>query len=299
MKKNIYNIINTVWQLPAILVGIENEIWKNHHIPIISNKRRNIIKKIWKELDLLDDDYDLTKEGQEIVKLKSLLEYQIKMIPYHLKDNFYTKLSIKSSEYELLRNGLGEYFDVYLKDIFKELKYRRLYWDVLDYGGGDACYSKSFLKENPHSNSLIVDRILNFKEKDNLKFLKNDFEENKEWFLTHKNKYNLIILSELLHCKNKEWRSYLIDSCFYMLKQGGRLLICEKSPTLFFQWRMDIFTHGGECIDRSEIERLISYHNDNFQDYKHHDNFKSKFTFKNILKKESHYLMEYQKEEIE
>ena len=294
MKKNLYNIINTIWQLPAILVGIENKIWNNNN----NNKRENVIKNIWKELDLLDNNYNLTKKGKEIVQVKFLLEYQIKIIPYHLKDNFYNKFKIEKSEYELLRNGLGEYFNVYLKDIFKELKYKKFKWNVLDYGGGDACYSKNFLKENPRSNSLIVDRTLNFEEKDNLKFLKNDFEENKEWFLNYKNKYNLIILSELLHCKNKEWRSYLIDSCFYMLQQGGRLLICEKNPTLFFQWRMDLFTHGGECIDQSEIRRLINHHNNNFQDYKYYNNYKNKFNLKNILERESHYLMEYKKEEI-
>ena len=64
MKKNLYNIINTIWQLPAILVGIENKIWNNNN----NNKRENVIKNIWKELDLLDNKFlDLIKKRTNLV----------------------------------------------------------------------------------------------------------------------------------------------------------------------------------------------------------------------------------------
>lgn len=274
-QKNIYNLLNTLWVLPAILVGINNKVWNNN------STRSKPIKDIWKEYNLLDK-YGLTKEGKQIIKLKELIEYLIRIVPYHIKDDFTKQTKINSDEYVLLRKGLGEYFKLYLYDIFDLLNYKNKKWNILDYAGGNAQYSKEFLKSNPLSNALIVDRTKNFKEKYNLKFEKINFEENEQWWTQYKNKFNLIILSEILHCKNKYYQDYLIKSSVNMLKNKGSLVICEKYPTPYFQWRMDLFTNGGECINKQTL--LI----DNFINNKN-------ITLTKEINKKSHYIIEYKK----
>ena len=47
-QKNIYNLLNTLWVLPAILVCINNKVWNNN------STRSKPIKDIWKEYNLLD-----------------------------------------------------------------------------------------------------------------------------------------------------------------------------------------------------------------------------------------------------
>ena len=273
---NIYNLLNSIWIVPAVLVGIKNEIWKD-----INNDRKRTLINIWKELKLIDDVGNLTEVGNKIIEIQDLLLYFCNILPYHLDDDLKNIKKIKPSEYSLLRSGLQEYFNTFLSDIFIELNYKNNNWSVLDYGGGNGQYSIEFLKSNPNSKCLILDRVQQFKNTENLMFHELDFQENNiNWWKEYSRKFDLVILSELLHCKNETWREYIINSSYEIINDSGRILICEKYPTPYFQWRLDLFTDKGECIEVEDMRKLIS-----------------KFNLKEsiFLDKKSHYLMEVKK----
>jgi hypothetical protein len=257
-NKNIYDLLNTIFYLPAIVVGIEKKIWdttlkkSNRVLPII---------EIWNTLGLLNNHGNLTAKGEKIIRIESLIRYIIKMVPYHANDDLKSFNQISKSEYFLLRQGLGEYFLIYQSKLFTKLGYLNKEWRVLDYAGGAGKYSKNFLEHNPKSHCTVIDREKQYKKELQILFKEIDFEKNPLWYQNHHQKYNLIILSEILHCKNRETREYIIKSAYTLLDKEGEILIIEKTPTPYFQWRMDMFTHNGKCIEWMEIKKLSKIYN--------------------------------------
>jgi SAM-dependent methyltransferase len=258
-KSNVYEILNSIFYLPAIHIGIETKIWNQEF-----NRRTRPIFDIWRKLELINDQNDLTYEGKQVCELKDLIEYIIRMVPYHCSDNLQNYFEIEDEEYTLLRNGLGSYFKTYLSNLFDLLGYQNKEWKVLDYAGGNGNYSEQFLKTNPHSHCTVLDRKQDCDPTLSLSFFPCDFEleeksegyAGKDWHLEHENTYDLVILSEILHCKNEEFQEYLMQSSLDVLKEGGKILVVEKEPTPFFQWRMNLFTPGGNCVYQMQIANL-------------------------------------------
>jgi len=95
-NKNIYDLLNTIFYLPAIVVGIEKKIWdttlkkSNRVLPII---------EIWNTLGLLNNHGNLTAKGEKIIRIESLIRYIIKMVPYHANDDLKSFNQISKSEY--------------------------------------------------------------------------------------------------------------------------------------------------------------------------------------------------------
>lgn len=150
----------------------------------------------------------------EARKIRTLLEYHLHIIQNNYQPN-----------YPLLRQGLREYFNEYLYKIFNQLDIRNKTWYMLDYGAGSGQMSQQFLKTNPDSQVLQVDKEI---IDDSLPSLCVDFEADPKWYHGFKDTFDLVVVSELLHCKTLNWQEYIIKSSIAMLKPGGRLIIVEN-----------------------------------------------------------------------
>lgn len=150
----------------------------------------------------------------ELSKQQALLQYHQCIIENKFKSD--PKL------YPLLRKGLKQYYNQYLSGIFQKLNIVKTTWQALDYGCGDGQMSDQFLKDNPHANIIRVDR------EPGKNILTVDFETNPAWFQQYMNSLDLVIMSELLHCKELSGQEYIIRSADAMLKSHGKALIVEN-----------------------------------------------------------------------
>lgn len=153
------------------------------------------------------------KQIEECREVRELLLYHYKVI-----------VTGYSPNYDQLRDGLVQYFEAHLSDMFKKLGIIEKEWRVLDYGCGNGQVSTQFLKDNPDSYALRVDRdsvnITNFK--------RIDFETQPYWYKPYTNTFDLVILSEVLHCKDHNGQLYLIDSSIQLLRDKGTLIVVEN-----------------------------------------------------------------------
>ena len=252
---NVIEITNSIFILPAIKAGIRERIWDND-----VDKRLKPIQEIWRNLGLIDNNNKLTERGQQVYDLIPLIDYYIS-----LKDDFFNfsihdDYKIDNNQYNLLREGLEGYHKYYNSNLFEYLDLVNKEWNVLDYGGGTGQYLLDFIKYNPRSKGLLIDRNKIDKEEFEDKILSKaiDFEADLHWYEQHEEKFNLIILSEVLHCKGKLMQEYIIDSCWTMLKPNGFLLINEVIPNPIFDWRMSMYTDGGKSISINEIRAFTN-----------------------------------------
>jgi hypothetical protein len=156
-------------------------------------------------------------DPEEFRPLQNLLEYHLKFIQGN------------GENYPLLRQGLKEYFDVYLKDIFKVIGETNQNVIMLDYGSGSGYYSDQFLSDNPDSVAIAVDKEHGqIKSRPNKYLLHIDFEKDPEWYNHYREYFHRVLLSELLHCKDLQGQKYLIGSALALLQPGGRLIINEN-----------------------------------------------------------------------
>jgi len=205
-------VINSIYLIPALLEALEGN--KEQHI-------LDILKEF--EIDNIE----------EYRGLNSLLKYHYKII----KNDFNGE-----DLYPLLRKGLNEYYDKYLNDFWKIINIQNTNKKLLDYGCGTGCYSRSFKKDNPKGSYILIDKSLGI-----------DFENNPNWYINdHIEKYDLILLSEILHCKDYETQNYLINSSLDMLKTGGQIIINENEDP-FMDWRLNKLTKKGEVLNKKYI----------------------------------------------
>jgi SAM-dependent methyltransferase len=157
---------------------------------------------------------DITPQQiEECRKIKDLLLYHYKVIATGFQPN-----------YIQLRQGLKQYYNEYLSGMFKRLDLVDKDYNVLDYGCGSGQVLKQFLRDNPLSAGIGVDKdpqvFTGFRQK--------DFEAEPDWYYDYLEYFNLVILSEVLHCKDLKTQQYLIASSDVMLKQKGILIIVEN-----------------------------------------------------------------------
>ena len=170
-------------------------------------------------------------------ELKNLLEYHLHIIKSDFKPN-----------YEKLREGLDEYFIEYLSDFWDYLNIGDTNKSLLDYGCGNGCYSDQFIYCNPDGSAYKVDRNID----DCI-----DFENNPNWYKDHLNKFDLVLLSEILHCKDDKGKEYLIESSLETLKEKGKIIINENIDP-FMGWRLNRMTKGGDVLNERDILKLMN-----------------------------------------
>lgn len=199
---NIQRVLDSIYIIPVILDHLDHPTKNTEAI-------------------LLANDINPVDDMKELSKLKDLLWYH-----KHVIQTGY------QPDYALLRSGLKEYFDTYLTDVFKRLNLVGMYGRMLDYGCGNGYYGHQYLKDNPESLVYLMDREIPdsvVKNHANIIPIEDDFEAHPSWFMD-KNLKNLdvILMSELLHCKTNAICKYLISSCCTLLKTGGNLIVIEN-----------------------------------------------------------------------
>ena len=250
---NTIEILNSLFILPAIKSGIRERIWDNE-----IDEKLKPIQKIWQDLELIDNNNKLTDKGYEVYDLIPLIDYYLSLKDDFFNFSIYDNYTASNDQYNLLREGLQVFHKHYNSNLFEYLDLTNKEWNVLDYGGGTGQYLIDFIKQNPRSKGLLIDRNIVDRDGFENKIISKaiDFENNLEWYEEYEEKFNLIVLSEVLHCKNKLMREYLIDTCWTMLKQNGLLLINEIIPCPIFDWRMSMYTNGGRSISIEDIREL-------------------------------------------
>ena len=185
------------------------------------------IEKILLEFDVKAEDYK---------NLKNLLTYHLDIIKTDFKPN-----------YIQLREGLDEYFNEYLLDFWNVINIGNERSSLLDYGCGNGSYSYSFLENFPRAEITLIDKSMGI-----------DFEKNPGWYI--KDNYNchdIVLLSEILHCKDLKGQKYLIDSSICCLVKGGTLVINENIDP-FMGWRLNKLTANGNMMSEDDIIGLMS-----------------------------------------
>lgn len=222
------NILDSIYVIPVILDHMDNP--------------RTITKEVLQSMGINEEDIEALRS------IKSLLQYHKHIISSDFKP-----------DYPLLRKGLTEYFDRNLKYMFKNSYMTDLNMYVLDYGCGSGQVSKQFLEDNPGSSVMLVDKY----ESPGLPIVKIDFEADQNWYqkLHLQKTFDMVILSEVLHCKSPIFQDYLIRSSLNMLKPHGKLFIVENiDPCMAY--RISKLKQGEyKALHPEDIESLVSEHN--------------------------------------
>lgn len=214
---NKNQIINSVYLLPAL-------------IGTIKNGPQDHTDRVLYEFGITNPE-----EYKEIV---NLLEYHLEIVSTDFKYN--------KNLYPLLRDGLNGYYNKYLSNFWQTLSIKDTDFKLLDYGCGDGSYSKSFKKSNPEGIYTLIDKALG-----------TDFITNPNWYKEASiGKYDLILLSEILHCKDFKTRLYLINSSLEMLEKNGRIIINENEDP-FMNWRLKELTPYGTVLNEEDIDNII------------------------------------------
>lgn len=192
-------------------------------------------------------EFDITpKNINQYNDIKHLLEYHYRFIGNHFyKDHV---IKDKSFMYDLLRDGLNEYYHAFLKDFWPTIGITDKAYNLLDYGCGDGQYSFHFKYHNPQGSFRLIDKALGI-----------DFIKDPEWYKkdNYPYKYDVILLSEILHCKGEKWQDYLINSSIDLLKPNGCIIINENIDP-FMNYRLKNLTDFGGVLDEDNIAEIVN-----------------------------------------
>lgn len=175
------------------------------------------------------------KDVENIRKFSNFMTYNLQFARYGVGD------------YNDLRAGLQENFNVYLKDIFKKIKVTNRTGNFLDFGAGSGIYSRFFKLSNPKSKIFKLDRHSG---------MKIDFEQNPAWYIDYIEKFDTVLLSEILHCKGPAGRRNIIHSIYKVLKPGG-LVIVNENEDIFMKYRLSKVSKG-KMLSIAEIHSLMA-----------------------------------------
>lgn len=191
---SVNNILDSIYTIPVIL----------DHMDYPTNTTEKILSRLG------IDNGDI----EELRNIRSLLEYHLKFIE-------------GKADYTLLRKGLSEYFNTYLSGMFDRLGLTDKTGTFLDYCCGQGQYAEQWIKDNPKSTVMLVDKV-NETMFTSPVFLQKDFEKDPDWYKNFKNSFDYVLLAEILHCKDDQWQYYLVKSSQAMLKRGGKLIVVEN-----------------------------------------------------------------------
>lgn len=190
---------------------------------------------------------------EEMKKIRPLLEYHFGIIR-----NDFNK---SGDAYVLLRDGLKTYFDQYLSKIWFELGIRDTDKRLLDYGAGAGQYSDKFLEENMAGDVMMVD-----KEVTRPDMVQIDFEKDPSWYDPHREQFDLVLLAEVLHCKDEAMQKHLIQTSRMLLKPNGHLIIVENIDHAMAYRISRLKGEPRPVLDEKEIQALIETENGRFKE---------------------------------
>jgi len=250
----MYHLLNSVWVVPAVCAGVRARVWE--HQPTDQPKLAPI-SEIWIEHGLMTRSGMLTALGDACIASVDLFEYYCQIFEIHYQNKGGEHAT--PEQYDTLRAGLGAYTMHVMRDVFTRVGIEDNKWRTLDLGCGDGTYSKLFMDSNPCSHAILIDRSRTFPSKPvGCSFHQCDFLKDTQWT---KRKYNFIMLNEILHCLSDIMTEDLINLCSQCLdKEEGYIMIGEKIPTPYFQWRMDLMSDRGACISLDECVAFMRVH---------------------------------------
>lgn len=263
---SLYAILEGAWLGAALVQGIRTRVWE------CDPTKPNPIAASWANTGLLEVETikegemegavycSLTPAGRRVVACADLLEYEYSMIQQQLDSNFKTD----PAKYRSLRKGLENYAGAFLPEMVD--------WVarggdapmgaaplMFDFCGGNGGYLRSFLRFNPSAQGLLYDRdpgaemlkeplVMN-----RMGIKAGDVMRDDQFFADHAGAYDVVLMSEILHCKGREDRLFMLRRAKSLLKPGGSVLIVEQFPGLRLEWRMNDMTDGGQCLLEAQV----------------------------------------------
>lgn len=186
------------------------------------------------------------KDIQEFRKAEKLLQYHYQFIQ-------------GGDNYPLLRQGLAQYFDLYLRKIFQKIELTNNKWSVLDYGCGSGQIGLRFKEDNPESKVYSLDKVnpIPLKDYGSSSFICVDFEKAPLWYKQYPEAFDCVIMSELLHCKNLRWQLYLVNSAHKILKPKGMLIVIENIDYCMAYRIHKLKKTAANVITPLELQKLV------------------------------------------
>lgn len=255
---SIYALMEGAWMFAALIQGIRSKVWES------DINKPNPVAACWAKLGLVEVVLEkcppfakLTEAGQRVVDCQGLLEYEFSMMKQQLDSNFTTDPAM----YQQLRGGLEHYARAFLPDMHDWIT-RQVAFDgalFFDFCGGDGGYLHSFLKAWPQAQGMLFDRAPGVPHPDNLVaaprmgIKAGDAFADEAWFTSQAGAYDVVLMSEILHCKGPEDRLFLLRRAKSLLKPTGVLLVVEQYPNLRLEWRMHDMTEAGQCLSEQQV----------------------------------------------
>lgn len=253
---SLYALLEASWTVMALIQGIRTKVWDaDMSVP-------NPIGAAWAKAGLLDVVLEkcppyarLTPAGRRVVDCAGLLEYEFSMMQQQLDGN----LKTDPVKYTRLRQGLDNYAVAFLPDMRRWVT-QQVGLDgakMFDFCGGTGGYLHEFLRAWPQANGMLFDKMPGVIHPSDVAMQmgvkQGDAMGDDRWFLDQIGAYDVVLMSEILHCKGPTERNFLLRRAKSLLKPNGVLLVIEQYPNLRLEWRMTDMTDGGQCLSEEEV----------------------------------------------
>ncbi len=262
---SLYALLEASWTVMALIQGIRTKVWEQ---PI---DEPNPVAAAWAKAGLLEVVLEkcppyavLTPAGRRVVDCAGLLEYEFSMMQQQLDGNHKTD----PAKYAQLRTGLDNYAVAFLSDM-RRWATQQVAFDgglMFDFCGGNGGYLHEFLRAWPQANGMLFDKAPGGVHPSDvvlqMGIKQGDAMGDDRFFLDQAGAYDVVLMSEILHCKGPTERNFLLRRAKSLLKPTGVLLIIEQYPNLRLEWRMTDMTEGqsqqqqedgGQCLSEDEV----------------------------------------------
>lgn len=248
--------LSELFGIVALKKGIDEKIWEMDNPP-------RYLLTYWISHGLMEGDNSLTDKGTKMISCKALLDYEFIMIREHLSEG---PVETKPENYTLLRKGLAQYYEAYIEENYKDF-IKKVFntqspnkdFSICDYGGGAGQYAISILDSLPSrvKDATVMDRKPQCGDDRvlNLECQIDDLSDIRD------NKFDIILINEVLHCMSIDECTRTLLKATRMLKPGGYIVVGEQVYNSRLQWRMAILSKGGNIYDSPEVTQMISQTN--------------------------------------
>jgi len=249
---SLYGMLEALWTLVALAKGSRDKVWETATPGAV-----DAVAAAWARMGLLVATPDqkgvqLTKQGANVAECAALLEYELAMIGHQLNGN-----ATDPTMYAQLRNGLENYSNAYLSELLNwaALQVKHITTPaVLDYCGGNGAFIKRCCELHPGAYGMLIDRVAPASTPFAVEVRVGDVlaaENNPTEGLD--DQFDMVVMSEILHCKGAEDRARMIADAYRMLKVGGVLIVAEQFPGLRLEWRLAAMTEAGHTLEKEVV----------------------------------------------
>ena len=249
---SVYGVLEAAWLLPALLIGAKNRIWE-----IPCPPRMGQVTKVWLQFGYMiynGVQYELTPEGERLMAVIPLLDYEFSMMNQQLDENYVTD----PNKYVQLRTALAAYTEHFTQPLLDFVAHSSSPGaaNILDFGGGDGIYLEAALDARPMAMGYLFDKAPGDRLKDDprVEIMTEQFANITACFPL--GNLDTIIVSEVLHVMGGEKQLHVITALAALLKPGGNMILIEQYPNFRLDWRMEAMTEQGACLAPNDILSL-------------------------------------------